>query len=341
MSTTTVGNAEWCCDSRLFACRSGDRRRLANTLRGLANRGGFPPPLDGQPGALGWNADRVTQWLREDGLGDLAARFAEHGIDGECLLKLQPDDLKVLGATTLGQQSNLKRRLDRLRKLTYAGQMVGPEAAAAALAAVGEAGAQIRTVLAAVLDDNAALQDRIQQLQDRPAAAAIPDQFQCPILGDLMHDPVIAMDGHTVSGQELKLRCFWPTSTCTPASEPTADNFASASTLTSPLAVRTSRHRNLVPAIRPEPDDQPPHPTNTDPEHRHSAADCRARRRGGGGQLRPFQPTSPHAFHCIRAYCVNQSSVPYIRIPPPSDQPWKLVTRFAVVTPPVSCAPQQ
>ena len=55
-------------------------------------------------------------------------------------------------------------------------------------------------MLAAVLDDNADLQTRIRELEQRPNAAAtrtVPPQFICPILGDVMEDPVIAMDGHT------------------------------------------------------------------------------------------------------------------------------------------------
>ena len=59
----------------------------------------------------------------------------------------------------------------------------------------------IQSVLAAVLDDNAELQTRIRELEQRPNAAAasrtVPPQFICPILGDVMEDPVIAMDGHT------------------------------------------------------------------------------------------------------------------------------------------------
>ena len=289
----------------------GDRRRLATTLRRLANRGGFPPPLNTQPGALGWSADRATQWLQEEGLGDLAAQFAEHGIDGECLLKLQPDDLKVLGATTLGQQSNLKRRLDRLRKLTYAGQMVGPEAAAVAPAAVGEAGGQIRTVLAAVLDDNAALQDRIQQLQDRPAAEGVPDEYLCPILGDLMDDPVIAMDGHTVSwnrGSLVPFRGLGATVLAPPKADMPVDQASSSHLTLLPsaprlacpawttfVAVRARGHRNLVPAVGPEPDDQPTHPPDLDPQHPRTSTDrCAGRRRSGGGRQLSPPHTSPH-----------------------------------------------
>ena len=78
-----------------------------------------------------------------------------------------------------------------------------------------------------------------------------------------------------------------------------------------PLAVRKSRHWNLVPAVGPEPDDQPPDPADPDPEHRYAAADCRARRRGGGGggQLSSFQPAFPPHCTCTlcdRAYHINQ-----------------------------------
>ena len=59
----------------------------------------------------------------------------------------------------------------------------------------------IQSVLAAVLDDNAELQTRIRELEQQPDAAAasrtVPPQFICPILGDVMEDSVIAMDGHT------------------------------------------------------------------------------------------------------------------------------------------------
>lgn len=93
-------------------------------------------------------------------------------------------------SASLGQKSMLLRKLERLRKLTYAGQLVqagdGTEAAPAAV--------PMQDVLSAVLDDNSQLRTRIEQLQARPA---IPDQFACPILGDVMQDPVIANDGHT------------------------------------------------------------------------------------------------------------------------------------------------
>ena len=188
----------------------GDRRRLTVALRRLGNRQGFAPAAPGQPGALGWDAARVGQWLRDEGLGEFFAGFASNGIDGAVLLQLGPDDFAQLGANRLAERSDLKRKLDRLKKVTYAGQLVtSPDkggaagAASSSSAAASPAGAAqlpIQSVLAAVLDDNADLQTRIRELEQRPNAAAtrtVPPQFICPILGDVMEDPVIAMDGHT------------------------------------------------------------------------------------------------------------------------------------------------
>ena len=103
--------------------RLGDRRRLTVALRRLGNRQGFAPAAVDQPGALGWDVGRVGQWLRDEGLGEFFAGFASNGIDGAVLLQLGPDDLEQLGAATLAQQSQLKRKLDRLKKITYAGQL--------------------------------------------------------------------------------------------------------------------------------------------------------------------------------------------------------------------------
>eukprot|EP00036_Acanthoecidae_sp_10tr_P002874 CAMPEP_0182948250 /NCGR_PEP_ID=MMETSP0105_2-20130417/59662_1 /TAXON_ID=81532 ORGANISM="Acanthoeca-like sp., Strain 10tr" /NCGR_SAMPLE_ID=MMETSP0105_2 /ASSEMBLY_ACC=CAM_ASM_000205 /LENGTH=730 /DNA_ID=CAMNT_0025088539 /DNA_START=72 /DNA_END=2264 /DNA_ORIENTATION=- len=177
--------------------RLGDRRRLSVALRRLANRQGFPPASDGQPGAIGWGEDEVGAWLREHEFGGLVDRFAAEGIDGQCLLELRVDDFKALGVTTIGQGSKLKKQLERLKKVTYAGQLVRPGDGDGAAAAPGAAPLTIESVLEAVLQENAALQRRMAQRTREPAEADVPPQFLCPILSDVMADPVIAMDGHT------------------------------------------------------------------------------------------------------------------------------------------------
>jgi hypothetical protein len=57
---------------------------------------------------------------------------------------------------------------------------------------------QHRLVLEHVLQENAALADRITAMRaDAPAGAAPPHHFICPITTEVMTDPVFAMDGHT------------------------------------------------------------------------------------------------------------------------------------------------
>jgi outer membrane protein assembly factor BamB len=186
--------------------RFGDRRRLRTAIKRLLNRQGFPlPAAVGQPGALGWGAADVGNWLRSEEFPALVARFETEGIDGPCLLGLQAGDLRLLGIgeMTVAQSSRLQLRLEALKKITYAGQVVrsdGGAAAAAAAAGAGEAdpaAPAIQAVLQAVLDQNEELQKRVAERAREPARAEVPNQFLCPILQDVMEDPVVAMDGFT------------------------------------------------------------------------------------------------------------------------------------------------
>jgi hypothetical protein len=183
--------------------RFGDRRRLRTALKGLANRQGFPPApaAAGQPGALGWGTTDVGEWLRREEFPALVARFAAEGIDGTCLLGLQAGDLRLLGVgeMTVGQSSRWQLSLEALKKVTYAGQLVrgDGEAASAAADQAGPAAPAIQAVLQAVLDQNEELQRRVGKRARKRARAHVPPQFLCPILQDMMEDPVVAMDGHT------------------------------------------------------------------------------------------------------------------------------------------------
>jgi len=179
--------------------RLGDRRRLAVALRRLAQGQGFPPPATArhqQPGALAWDVAQAAQWLVEEGFGELAAVFTAQAVDGECLLLLRAEDLAGLGVATVGQRSRLTRQLEALTKLTYAGQVVRGQGKGVA----GGAVLPVAEVLAAVLEENEELQQRMAELRAEAAAdraVDVPPQFFCPILQDLMQDPVMAMDGHT------------------------------------------------------------------------------------------------------------------------------------------------
>jgi DNA-binding beta-propeller fold protein YncE len=193
--------------------RLGDRRRLSAALKRLANRQGFPPPLTAQPGALGWSPAEVGDWLRREEFAALVDRFAGEGIDGPCLLGLRSDDLDALGESlTVGQSTRLRLRLEALKKITYAGQVVrgdGDGDAATAAGASDDAQADgghggIKAVLETVLQENEALQRRVAERAREPARAAAPPQFLCPILQDVMEDPVMAMDGHTYEREAIE-----------------------------------------------------------------------------------------------------------------------------------------
>jgi hypothetical protein len=192
--------------------RFGDRRRLKLALRRLANGQGFPAPRDGQAGAFGWGDAEAAQWLTDEGFGGLAPDFAAQGIDGACLLDLTVEDLKKLGVEPLGVRSRLNRRLHALKKQTYAGG-VSPAVASAAGAAGGSGGGAgaaaaavpMADVLAAVLKENQDLQTQITQAQAHyKNRADIPPQFLCPILHEVMVDPVMAADGYTYEREAIE-----------------------------------------------------------------------------------------------------------------------------------------
>eukprot|EP00035_Acanthoeca_spectabilis_P028152 m.469391 g.469391 ORF g.469391 m.469391 type:complete len:698 (-) comp28501_c0_seq1:273-2366(-) len=168
----------------------GGRRRLTLAIKRLINGDGFAPPT--LAGAMQWSCVEVADWLNKEGAGDLTERFSAEDVDGLCLLALEADDLAHMGVRTVGQKVAVMKKLEALKKQTYAGQVVsGQGEGATAAAAVAP---DIREVLAAVLEENASLQRRVAE--DRAARAQVPAQFLCPILNDLMEDPVVAADGH-------------------------------------------------------------------------------------------------------------------------------------------------
>jgi streptogramin lyase len=177
--------------------RLGDRRRLSIALKRLANRQGFPLPPAAQLGALSWGTTEVGDWLRKEGFPALIDRFAAEGIDGPCLLGLGADDLDELGESlTVGQSSRLRQRLEKLNTITIAEEVVRGDDARVASGAEADR-PSIQAVLEAVLEDNAELQRRMAERAREPARAAVPAQFLCPILCEVMEDPVVAADGYT------------------------------------------------------------------------------------------------------------------------------------------------
>jgi hypothetical protein len=178
--------------------RLGDRRRLSAAFKRLVDGGGFPPPASRQPGALGWSVGEVGEWLVKEGFPGLVAQFAEEGIDGACLLGLKPDDFDTLcKEITIGKTSRLRELHTKLKKVTYAGQIVSGDFAASGAGATAADRPAIDAVLAAVLEENAELQRRMKERKRETTDEPVPALFLCPILQDVMEDPVLAMDSFT------------------------------------------------------------------------------------------------------------------------------------------------
>jgi hypothetical protein len=182
----------------------GERRRLFEAVRRLVGRRGFDAPE-----RLDWDADRVSAWLAEVGLGSLEEGFRKQSVDGEVLLTLTREDLGALGVTTLGGRTTLMGHIEKAKKQHYAGQVVGrPGAAAAAFSDTLSVEHQ-RLVLEEILQENAALAARMAAragnvAAGNAAAAAPPDNFLCPITNEVMEDPVVAADGHTYEREAIE-----------------------------------------------------------------------------------------------------------------------------------------
>merc|ERR1712048_728011 len=111
----------------------GDRRKLSMTLKRLGNQQGFTPNIDATaPGALGWDTSKVCEWLGSEGYDQFIDNFRHHRIDGPVLLELSRDDLKLLGLSTIGAKAQFMKKLDVIKKQTYAGQVIGESSSAAA-----------------------------------------------------------------------------------------------------------------------------------------------------------------------------------------------------------------
>jgi hypothetical protein len=169
----------------------GARRRLSNTLRRLANRQGF-----GTIGALPWSVECVCEWLVSEGLGVHEAVFREQSIDGEVLQTLTRDDFPQLGVEKLGAKARLEAKIEAVKK-QHPGEHEGAGAACDDL--IGRLSVEVqRRVLEEVLEVNRDLAAQIAAARERSAARAPPpNMFICPITTVVMHDPVMAMDGHT------------------------------------------------------------------------------------------------------------------------------------------------
>ena len=176
----------------------GERRRLSETLRRLTERRGFDAPE-----TLHWDVERVCAWLAEESLAPLQQSFREQAVDGEVLLTLTREDLERIGVTALGGRATLMKKIEKAKKQHYAGQVIGLAGSGAAPTAGGRglSAEQQRLVLEQVLQENAALAERIAAARENAtanaAAAEPPHNYLCPITGELMDDPVVAADGHT------------------------------------------------------------------------------------------------------------------------------------------------
>jgi hypothetical protein len=140
--------------------------------------------------------------LAEEGLGALQAGFRREAIDGEVLLSLTNDDFKCIGVPTLGARTNLKAKIEGVKKRHYAGQVVcGGDTGAPGGGGGAFSEEQRLQVLEHVLQENSDLAARIAAMKAEggaaEAAAAPPPNFECPITTEVMVDPVVAMDGHT------------------------------------------------------------------------------------------------------------------------------------------------
>lgn len=187
----------------------GDRRRLKLALRRLANRQGFLADANVQHGAFTWDENEVCAWLTREGFSELVSLFQAEGIDGACLLELDLDDQAGMGIGPLGVRYSLNRRIQALRKQTFAGAAVAATpvegADAAAAAAVGGGGEVATGVLAAVLAENRSLRETLERARPRICQEeSTPPQFYCPILHEIMVDPVLAMDGYTYERQAIE-----------------------------------------------------------------------------------------------------------------------------------------
>jgi hypothetical protein len=130
-----IGLTEREMDKVLGIAKLGDRRRLSMTLQRLGNQQGFAPEIDPTaPGALGWDVEKVCEWLESQGFGKHSKCFRDQGIDGPVLLELTRDDFEQLGLTTgmstIAAKARLMQKLDVIKKRTYTSQVVGEAAAA-------------------------------------------------------------------------------------------------------------------------------------------------------------------------------------------------------------------
>lgn len=178
----------------------GERRRLTGALRRLANRQGF-----GTPNTLPWDVEQVCAWLAEQELKQLQEGFRSQSIDGEVLLTLTRDDFACLGVSTLGSKATLMKKIEKVKKQYYAGEVVGDGGGGGGGGGGSSAPRseeQRQRMLEHVLAENDELAARLKEGRENAAAsgasaAAERPDFFCPITTMVMEDPVVAMDGHT------------------------------------------------------------------------------------------------------------------------------------------------
>jgi len=69
--------------------------------------------LKGDPGR--WTPREVGEWIRQRGWEEYSERFERHGIDGETLSRVTPDDLlRMLDIRSLGHRKKIVFRRNDL-----------------------------------------------------------------------------------------------------------------------------------------------------------------------------------------------------------------------------------
>ena len=180
--------------------------------------------------ALGWDVADVCHWLQAEGIGQLCKKFRGEAIDGPVLLSLDDADLYDMApAAQPGLLGSVRAKVAALRAAENAGPAPADDNDDAEIvdddddaddadgyAAFGEHGhgrprsrsasppppppgkSTDASVLDAVLQENAGLQQQLDRLRARHSVASVPrDDFLCPILKTVMEDPVVARDGFT------------------------------------------------------------------------------------------------------------------------------------------------
>jgi len=67
-----------------------------------------------KPDIRQWSSSDVTEWLHSRNLSDFVEEFKKEQIDGETLLQINDNDLKIEFKMTLGQRKNFMLGISQL-----------------------------------------------------------------------------------------------------------------------------------------------------------------------------------------------------------------------------------